>query len=432
MKMSRTSLILTVIIVILAAALIFMLVGYKNQPPQSRGTTPLIEIESMEPDSSQWGINFPNQYSTLQMTESNNTRTAFGGSEPFSKLEADPRLVTLFAGYPFSKDYNEERGHLNSLTDVRATKRVNETTAGTCYSCKSSDNPRLWSEMGMAEYDKTLFMELGKKITHPIGCANCHEANTMRLIVTNPALDEALKAQGKDWTTFTRQEMRTVVCANCHVEYYFKGEGKYLTFPWEISTRIDDIAQYYIDEGFKDWDHPNSGAPMIKMQHPEFEMYTADSTHYKAGVACADCHMPYTRDGAAKYSTHNVQSPLLNAEAACGQCHTDIEYVTGRVSTIQEQVNRTMLTTEDVIIAAIKTIEAAAGAPDVNTALLDEARKLHREAQLRWDFVSAENSMGFHNPEEVLRILFDASELARQAQLKAIQAAGSPQVIQGQ
>jgi len=430
--MSRTSLILTVIIVILAAALIFMLVGYKNQPPQSRGTTPLIEIESMEPDSSQWGINFPNQYSTLQMTESNNTRTAFGGSEPFSKLEADPRLVTLFAGYPFSKDYNEERGHLNSLTDVRATKRVNETTAGTCYSCKSTDNPRLWSEMGMAEYDKTLFMELGKKITHPIGCANCHEANTMRLIVTNPALDEALKAQGKDWTTFTRQEMRTVVCANCHVEYYFKGEGKYLTFPWENGTRVDDIAQYYIEEGFKDWDHPNSGAPMIKMQHPDYEMFTADSTHYKAGVACADCHMPYTRDGAAKFSSHNVLSPLLNVEAACGQCHTDIEYVTGRVSTIQEQVNSTMLTTEDVIIAAIKTIETAAGAPDVNTALLDEARKLHREAQLRWDFVSAENSMGFHNPEEVLRILFDAAELARQAQLKAIQAAGSPQVIQGQ
>ena len=430
MKMSRTSLILTVIIVILAAALIFMLVGYKNQPPQSRGTTPLIEIESMEPDSSQWGINFPNQYSTLQMTESNNTRTAFGGSEPFSKLEADPRLVTLFAGYPFSKDYNEERGHLNSLTDVRATKRVNETTAGTCYSCKSANNPQLWDKMGMAEYDKTLFMELGKQITQPIGCANCHEANTMKLIVTNPALEEALTAQGKDWRTFTRQEMRTVVCANCHVEYYFKGDGQYLTFPWEDGTKIEEIVAYYDDLGFKDWEYPDAKTPMLKAQHPEYEFYTQDSTHFKAGVACADCHMPYTRDGAAKFSSHDVHSPLLNPEAACGQCHTDVEYVVGRVATIQAQVNERLLATEDAIIDAIDAIKAAAASPDVDTAKLDEARSLHRQAQMMWDFIAAENSMGFHNPEEALRILGKSTDMARQAQLKAIQAAGTPDVLQ--
>ncbi len=110
--------------------------------------------------------------------------------------------------------------------------------------------------MGMADYDKTPFAELGKQITQPIGCANCHEANTMKLIVTNPALEEALKAQGKDWRTFTRQEMRTVVCANCHVEYYFKGDGKYLTFPWANGTKIENIADYYAELGFKDWEHP--------------------------------------------------------------------------------------------------------------------------------------------------------------------------------
>ena len=56
---------------------------------------------------------------------------------------------------------------------------------------------------------------------------------------------------------------------------------------------------------------------------------------------------------------------------------------------------------------------------------LAEARLLHRSAQLRWDFIAAENSMGFHNPEETLRILADATNLARQAQLKAFQAAPS-------
>jgi nitrite reductase (cytochrome c-552) len=430
MKGKSTVVILSGIIVVLAVALVLVLIFIKNQPEQVRGVSPLVTIENQEPDSSKWGVNFPNQYSTLQLTESNNTRTTYGGSEKISKLEQDPRLLELFAGYSFSKEYNEDRGHLNSLTDVRAIKRINEKSPGTCYSCKSADNPRLWNEMGMAEFDKTLFKDLGQHINEPIGCANCHEANTMRLVVTNPALDEALKAQGKDWRTFTRQEMRTVVCANCHVEYYFAGDGKYLTFPWEGGTRIENIAQYYADEGFKDWDHPQSGAAMIKMQHPEFELFTADSTHYKAGVACADCHMPYTRDGSAKFSTHDVKSPLLNAENACGACHTDVDYVTTRVATIQGQVSQTMGAAEDALVAAIKAIEAAAGTPDVDESLLTEARNLHREAQLRWDFIAAENSMGFHNPEEALRILAAATDMARQAQLKAIQAAGTTTIIQ--
>ncbi len=430
MKISGTALILTGIIVILTAALIGILVFITNQPEPERGIAPIVEIPAMEPDSSKWGVNFPNQYSTLLLTKTNNTRTTYGGSEKYSKLEQDPRLVELFAGYSFSIEYNEDRGHLNSLTDVREIKRVNEKTAGTCYSCKSADNPRLWAEMGMAEFDKTLFKDLGAKITEPIGCANCHEAGTMKLIVTNPALEEALQEQGKDWRTFTRQEMRTVVCANCHVEYYFAGEGKYLTFPWDHGTRIEDISRYYAELGFMDWEHPQSGAPMIKMQHPEYELYTAESTHYKAGVACADCHMPYTRDGAAKFSTHNVHSPLLGAEAACGACHTDVGYVTTRVAEIQRQVRETMDASQDALIAAIKAIEAAAAAPQVDADLLAEARNLHRESQLRWDFIAAENSMGFHNPEEALRILANSIDLARQAQLKAVQAAGTSGVIQ--
>jgi nitrite reductase (cytochrome c-552) len=430
MKRVSTTFILVGIIVLLAAGLIGTLVFVRNQPAPVRGIQPLLTIAALEPDSSLWGQNFPNQYTTLQRTEANSVQTAFGGSDPYSKLEQDPRLVTLFAGYGFSKDYNEERGHMNSLVDVRGTARVNETTPGTCYSCKSAANPKLWSEMGMAAFDKMPFAELGTHIDQPIGCANCHEANTMRLVVTNPALEEALAAQGKDWRTFTRQEMRTVVCANCHVEYYFAGEGKYLTFPWAQGTTIEAIVAYYEANGFKDWDHPVSGTPTLKMQHPEYEFFTAGSTHFAAGVACADCHMPYTRDGAAKFSTHNVQSPLLNAETACGACHTDVAYVTGRVASIQAQVRATMDLTEDALVAAINAIGVAAEAPGADAALLAEARGLHREAQTRWDFIAAENSMGFHNPEEALRILATATDLAYQAQIKAMQAAGLPDIFQ--
>ena len=420
MKKSIVPIIVTAIIVILTVALVGTLFYLRNQTAQTRGVEPIVEISAMEPDSSKWGINFPNQYATLLMTEKNNTRTKYNGSEPFSHLENDPRLITLFAGYPFSIDYNDDRGHWNALIDVRATKRVNEKTAGTCYSCKSSNNPSLWENMGMAEYDKTPFAELGAHITNPIGCANCHEAGTMRLIVTNPALETALEDQGKDWTTFTRQEMRSLVCANCHVEYYFEGEGKFLTLPWDKGTNIEQISAYYEEDGFTDWTHPDSGAAMVKMQHPDYELYVAGSTHYNAGVSCADCHMPYTRDGSAKFSSHDVKSPLLDPEASCGACHTDVEYVITRVEIIQDSVNQVLLSTEDAIIAAIEAIKAADDA-GVSDERLAEARDLHREAQLRWDFVAASNGMGFHNPEEIMRILAGASDLARQAQILAIQ-----------
>lgn len=430
------SLILVGIIVVLSAVLVGVLTFMRNQPPQERAFQPLVEIKPMEPDSEKWGVNFPNQWTTLQKTATNNIDTTYAGSSQFSWLERDPRQVILFAGYPFSKDYNDDRGHANALEDVRATKRLNldpndpKHTPGTCYSCKSSNNPGLWDEMGMEAYDKLSFAELGEHIEEPIGCANCHEAGTMRLIVTNPALEEALEAQGKDWKTFTRQEMRTVVCANCHVEYYFKGDGKYLTFPWANGTEISQIVEYYEEEGFKDWEYPEAKTPMLKAQHPEFEFFTAGSTHYNAGVSCSDCHMPYVRDGAAKYSTHDVHSPLLNPELACGQCHTDSEYVVSRVTDIQNQVATTKEATEDAIIDAINAIKLAAADPNADAALLDQARNLHRKSQFMWDFVSAENSTGFHNPEYALKILAESTNMARQAQMLAAQSINDMSLLQ--
>ncbi|HEY6074162.1 MAG TPA: ammonia-forming cytochrome c nitrite reductase subunit c552 [Anaerolineales bacterium] len=431
-----TTLILAGIIVLLAAVLTGVLVFMKNQPPQMRAVQPIVEIAKMEPDSSKWGINFPNQWATLQKTASNNIDTTYGGSSKFSWLERDPRQKILFAGYPFSVDYNDDRGHMNSLIDVRDTGRLNlkpgdpKETHATCYSCKSSNNPALWADMGMKAYDAMLFPDMTPKLEYPIGCSNCHEAGSMRLIVTNPALEEALKAQGKDWKTFTRQEMRTVVCANCHVEYYFVGDGKYLTFPWENGTKIDQIVSYYEANGFADWTYPGTATPMLKAQHPEYETYTAGSTHYNAGVACADCHMPYVREGASKYSTHDVHSPLLNAELACGQCHTDTEAVVRRVTTIQDQVATTKQSTEDALIDAINALKTAAANPDADAALLDQARALHRKAQFMWDFVSAENSTGFHNPSYTLSILAESTNLARQVQMLASQAANDPSLLQ--
>src|SRR5574339_506605 len=179
-KYLNLTVILVGIILVLSATLVGVLTFMRNQPPQQRAFEPLVEIKTMEPDSSLWGQNFPNQWSTLQKTATNNVDTKYAGSSQFSWLERDPRQVTLFAGYPFSKDYNDDRGHMNALEDVRATGRLNldpndpKHTPGTCYSCKSSNNPTLWSELGMEAYDKMLFAEVGERIENPIGCANCH------------------------------------------------------------------------------------------------------------------------------------------------------------------------------------------------------------------------------------------------------------------
>ncbi len=426
-----TVFILTGIILILAGVLAGVLLFMKNHPIEQRAIVqPLTDIALIEPDSSLWGINFPLEYSTFLLTEGNDTDTEYGGSSKFSHLLRDPRQVLLFAGYPFSWEYNDDRGHGNALTDVDTIARVTESTHATCYSCKSSDNPGLWAELGLEGYDALLFSEMSPRIDETIGCANCHEAGTMRLIVSNPTLEIALASQGLDWTTFTRQEMRSVVCANCHVEYYMVGEDKVLHFPWENGRRIDQVIAYYDEIGFSDWNYPGTDTPMLKAQHPEFEFFTAGSTHYTAGVACADCHMPYTRDGAMKYSNHDIHSPLLNPEAACGQCHSDVGYVVERVNAIQDQVYTAKIALEDALLDGITALQAAMSNPASDPALLEEARRLHRQAQFMWDFVSAENSMGFHNPEYALTIIAQATDMARQMQMKAAQAAGDPALLQ--
>ena len=424
------SLILVGIILVLAAVLAGVLFFMKNHPLEQRAVVqPVSTVAALEPDSELWGVSYPLEYSSWLLTADNTEDTEYGGSSKFSHLERDPRQVILFTGYPFSWEYNDDRGHGNALDDVNDIARVTDTTHATCYSCKSSDNPALWNELGLEGFDAMLFSEMTPLLDETIGCANCHEAGTMRLVVTNPSLENALVAQGKDWETFTRQEMRSLVCANCHVEYYMVGDDKVLNFPWDNGTHIDQVISHYEEIGFSDWTYPGTGTEMLKAQHPEYETFTAGSTHYNAGVACADCHMPYTRDGAMKYSDHNIRSPLLNSEAACGQCHSDVDYVTTRAGTIQDQVYNAKLALEDALVDAITALTAAVDNPASDAALVEEARALHRQAQFMWDFVSAENSMGFHNPEYSLSILAEATNLARQAQMKAAQAADDPSLL---
>lgn len=381
----------------------------------------LLQIPSGSIDPAVWGQNFPREYERFQMTERSDTRTTYGGSVAFSRLELNPALVRLWAGYAFAVDYNEERGHFYALQDQKDTKRTHDpfSQPGACINCHAGEAPALIAEMGWENFNHTPYNDLRDKLHTGSTCADCHDPATMALRITRPALINALQARGIDWTKATRQEMRSLVCNQCHVEYYFDGENKVLTFPWKNGMTIDAIDQYYIEDGHIDWTNKETGVPSLKMQHPETELYST-SLHAANGVACADCHMPYIRDGAVKISDHWIRSPLTNVETACQQCHNvPKEDLEARILTIQNRNHELLGLTEAALLDSMDAIIAArqAGATDET---LKTAMDLNRRAQMRWDFVSSENSMGFHSPQEAARVLAAAIDLARQAQMAAV------------
>ncbi len=379
----------------------------------------VVQISNTELDPSTWGKNFPREYDSFLRTQDTTLTTPFGGAVKHDELGRNPALVRLWAGYAFAVDYNQARGHYYALTDQLNTKRIQVVSQpGACANCHAAEAPQLIAQMGWENFNHTPYNDLKDRLHTASSCADCHDPQTMNLRVTRPAFVNAMKARGIDLSQATRQDMRTYVCAQCHVEYYFAGDNKVLTFPWTEGLSIDNIDAYYDKIAFKDWVHKETGAPMLKMQHPEFEIWSS-GVHARSGVACADCHMPYVREGALKVSDHWVRSPLSDLSRSCQTCHHESEQeLKTRVVNIQQTTHDLTQRTESALIDAIDAIVAAqnAGASDADLA---NARQLHRKADMRWDFVSAENSTGFHSPQEAARILAVGIDLARQAQLEA-------------
>ncbi len=390
----------------------------------TQGQRTLQPIKAWESDSSKWAVNWPREHDSWRKTETKDTKTKYGGSHQYDLLAEVPANVILFAGYPFSVDYKQARGHQYAVKDVTDSGRNIMTKPGTCWTCKSPDVPRLMAEMGPAKFYDTPAKDLIPEITHNIGCADCHDPNTMALTITRPALVEAFARQGKDIKAVSHQEMRSLVCAQCHVEYYFKkdeakGEKAYLTFPWDKGTGVDEMDAYYDEKQFSDWTHPISGAKMVKMQHPDYEVYSKGIHAYR-NVSCADCHMPYKTEGGQKFTDHHVQSPLLNISQSCAVCHRWGEQeIRSRVESIQDKIVHGRAIAEDALCKAHFDIAACkqAGATDEELA---EVRKLVRKAQLRWDYVAANNGLGFHAPQECQRVLADAADLAQQTRVASV------------
>ncbi|MDH6304762.1 nitrite reductase (cytochrome c-552) [Parabacteroides sp. PF5-5] len=382
-----------------------------------------VEITGIEAKNEVFADNYPREYETWKQTEQSDTKTMFNGSQQVDVLEERPNMVILWAGYAFSKDYISPRGHMHAIEDVWHTLRTGSPMtdaegpqSASCWTCKSPDVPRMMQAVGVENFYKATWAAMGKEVVNPIGCADCHEPENMNLQISRPALIEAFERQGKDIKNATQQEMRSLVCAQCHVEYYFKGDGKYVTFPWDEGLTVENMEAYYDNIAFADYTHKLSKTPIIKAQHPDWEIAEM-GIHGQRGVSCADCHMPYKSEGGIKYSDHHIQSPLNMIDRTCQVCHRESEEtLRNNVYERQIKANETRNRLEDELAKA--HIEAAfaweKGATDTQ---MKDVLKLLRQAQWRWDFGVASHGGSFHAPQEIQRILGGGLDKALQARL---------------
>ncbi len=466
-----------------------------------------VEVNETSTDPAPWGLNWPHHYDGYLATAGDKF---FGGSSALtqSKLDTYPWLKRLYAGYAFSIDYREARGHAYMLYDQSVTERVTKKPqAGACIHCHGSTSVMYrkvgLEAMGQPADDAALagsfnmpavirgFKEVSKKpyhevlallsaapdgtpssgtpesgVTdenfdppvpadhqglggaHPVSCIDCHDPATMAIRVTRPGFVLGIAAlaesdeptphfpsierwrQGDRKTPYSpnaeasRQEMRSFACGQCHVEYYCANKD-ILTFPWGNGLRMEQLEKFWEEKkfpdgsNFYDYKHGETGAPVFKVQHPEFELWSY-GIHARSGVSCADCHMPYERQGAMKLSSHDVRSPLANINNACQTCHHVPEAeLRERVETIQQRtlslMDRAAIAMTDMLDAILEA--KAAGATDEQ---LKEVFGLQRRAMWRLDYISSENSRGFHADQEAARILGESIDYSRQAQAMSL------------
>ena len=513
------------LVAIAAAALLVNITERKQEARHA--FVRLVEVTENDTDPARWGTNWPLEYDGYKRT-SEPTSTKYGGGAggaegalPPEKSARDPWLTRIFAGYLFAVDYRDRRGHAYALLDQEHTRRnvpAENKQSGNCLHCHASIMP-LYAKLGKeaapnatpAEQVQAGLVKVGEMDywaahqalgelsggkPHPVSCVDCHDPRSMELRVTRPAFIAAMQKlaagggavphlpsverwrQGDRARPYdvnldaTRQEKRSYVCGQCHVEYYC-GKGETVFYPWAEGLKAEQMEHVYdglVVKGkrFKDWVHAETGMEVLKAQHPEFEMWS-QGIHARSGVACADCHMPYKREGAQKISEHWVRSPLLSPNRSCAGCHPyGDDELKGRVEAIQDRhfalltrAGHAAVDMLDAIVAvrrpydarnqaaaaakARATLEARAGfaqlpreeqekrlAAETKAGLLAmwrevverepairELGELQRAAQWRLDLVAAENSMGFHAPQEMARILGESIDLSRQAQVKA-------------
>jgi nitrite reductase (cytochrome c-552) len=416
------------------AGIIFLAGACSPSKPEPVKTGTIAEGEI---DPAKWGQVYPLEYDSWLKTKdpkpAGRSKYKKGYDSDlviYDKLSEFPYMALLFNGWGFGVEYNEPRGHHFMLIDQLEIDPSRLKAGGVCLSCKSPYAPKLEKEMGL-NYFKDPYLDVHAKIPAPyqklgVTCVDCHDPKTMGLKLTHPVAIKAFEGIGMPQEKMTRQEMRSAVCGQCHVTYVIPKDKEMksvgLFFPWQGSKPGDISVENIIKvirstPAHEEWKQNVTGFKVGFIRHPEYEFFTRNSTHFQAGAACADCHMPYTRVGANKISDHDVTSPLKTDMKACQQCHTEsAQWLKDRVTAAQDRTVSLMNRSGYALAVAAKLFEmthkAQAEGKKIDQPLYDQAKDLYLEALYRVIFIGAENSVGFHNPTEAGRICGDAVAMA--------------------
>ncbi len=399
-----------------------------QQQTEQKAESDKVEMEVPDPDqfgvitAEAWKDLYPNQYATYMKNEANSP-----DSGKHNYLELYPALNTMYKGYAFALGYDEASSHVYSLKSVTETPRTTKKEQlANCITCKTPQFTAMVNSQGDSVYAQKFNDTVGQ-FTEPISCYNCHENSPSSLTLTSQFFVKSLGSAANDEK---QVPMKAQVCGQCHNEYYFNPDTKVTSNPYTGLAEMtpEAILAYYDNMGFKDWLHADTFAPMIKVQHPEFEtIYGGKQTQMaKNGYACADCHMGTAKasDG-TEYTSHNWISPLENKELLadnCSKCHADLPKQVAawqdeeetRVHAISEKIEQLTKNIADKYADEIAAMKAAQEAKTDIPAASEELaalQKLQRTAQFYWDFVMVENSEGAHNPSLTMDTL-DKAEAA--------------------
>ncbi|WP_373284895.1 ammonia-forming nitrite reductase cytochrome c552 subunit [Shewanella inventionis] len=379
--------------------------------------------DKTEPRSEVYKDKFSNQYNSWHATAES--------EEVVDMLEQVPSLVVLWAGYGFAKDYNAPRGHMYAVTDVTNTLRTGAPKNAedgpmpmACWSCKSPDVPRVIEEQGEDGYFSGKWAKGGPEIVNALGCADCHEKGSPKLRMSRPFAERAMTTLNTPFDKASRKDKQSMVCAQCHVEYYFEKTAErpgFVKFPWDMGTTVEQMEVYYDSMEFSDWVHAVSKTPMLKAQHPGYETWQL-GVHGQNNVSCVDCHMPkVTNDKGRKYTDHKVGNPFDRFEETCATCHTQskeflVDITHKRKAKVQELKARAEAQLVKAHFEAKAAWDAGATEAEMKPILMDI-----RHSQWRWDYATASHGVTAHAPDEALRILGTSVDKAADARVKLAQ-----------
>ncbi|GFO60608.1 cytochrome c-552 [Geomonas silvestris] len=408
--------------------------------PEKAERVKTVDIADGTVDPAHWGKAYPAEYElwkkTGEPTPAGKSRYKKGfdeGGHRPDKLDEYPFLALLYNGWGMGEEYSEPRGHMFMVKDQLAVEPARYKAGGSCLTCKTPYSPLLRQKEGYfgKPYQEVLAQVPKEHQELGVACVDCHNNKDLTLKISRDfTLGKGIAKLGVDPAKLTQQDMRTLVCAQCHVTYSILKDGQMhstdVIFPWDGSSwgkiSIENIiAKLRGNPASAEWTQSVTGFKLAFLRHPEFELFSNNSVHWQAGVACSDCHMPYTKVGAQKVSDHRVMSPLKNDLKACQQCHAETpEWLRQQVFAIQDRTVSSFIRSGYATATVAKLFEmankASAAGKKVDQELYAQARNHYEEAFYRVVYIGAENSSGFHNPSEALRILNDASMHAGKAE----------------